>query len=160
MSTPESDKTHALLIPRLGREPPERRLQARLPAPHSGFAKWIFERWALRRKQFGAAFQNMHVVLQPHAELAGNVDAGFVAEGHVRRKRDAFSVVEQRIGRGEIGPLVAIQSDTVAYAVCEVFEAGSITGRNDQLSRGCVHCIAMNPRPGRGPTCILRLLDA
>ena len=47
----------------------------------------VLQRRALRCEQFRAVLGSVHIVFEAYAELAANVDPGFIAESHVGRKR-------------------------------------------------------------------------
>src|SRR5690348_16646919 len=77
------------------------------------------DRRALRREQARAVDADMHVVFQPHAELARDVDAGFVAEGHA-----GFDAA--RVALHEVIPLMHVHADAVTEAVREIRVAGTV----------------------------------
>src|SRR5262245_48066572 len=57
------------------------RSSAILPlSPGAPLSKRRLQRIALRREQLRAGFRDHHVVFEPHAEFAANVNARFVAE--------------------------------------------------------------------------------
>src|ERR1700690_2076119 len=91
--------------------------------------KRLLQRWTLRREQFGAVLQNMHVVFQSDAELSANVDSRLIAEGHLRLK---FC----RIAAHQIRPLVSIHAHAVSQAMREVFEVWAVARIGDYLARG------------------------
>src|SRR5260370_3233983 len=78
----------------------------------------VFERGALRGEHLSAVGGDDPVVFEADAELAGDVDAGFVGECHVGRQGCG-------IAADDIGPLVVVQADVVAYARGEQFVVGS-----------------------------------
>lgn len=77
----------------------------------------------------GAGGGDDHVVFTAEAEFAGDVDAGFVGEGHAR--------FENRFaGADKIGMLMAVEADAVADAVGEEFVVGAEAGIcDDGVSR-------------------------
>src|SRR6185312_16205495 len=77
------------------------------PATYPRLRERMFERRTLRREQARAAFSDVHVVFQAHAELAGNVNAWLVAEGHVPFQRALVAAYQ-------VIPLVAIHADAMA----------------------------------------------
>src|ERR1019366_9739373 len=70
----------------------------------------ILQARALRREQLGRGFGDVHVVLEPDAELALDVDAGFITEGHARLQ-------PERVALDQIRPLVPVHADAVTHAV-------------------------------------------
>jgi len=66
------------------------------------------------------------------AEFAGDVDAGFVGEGHAGFEYGLAAV-------DEIGMLVDVQADTVAEAVSEEFVAGTVPCGGDDSAGGIVY---------------------
>ena len=61
-------------------------------------------------KNFGPAFGHVPAVLEPDAELAGNVDPRLVGEAHAGRER-------RHVAMDQIGGLVPVHADAVAGAV-------------------------------------------
>src|SRR5712692_3845187 len=78
----------------------------------------VFERGALRGEHLAAVGGDDPVVLEADAELAGDVDAGLVGEGHAGGEWGG-------VAADEIGPLVAVHADAVAYAMGEVLVVGA-----------------------------------
>ena len=54
----------------------------------------------------------MHVILEPHAKLSSNIDAGLIAERHAGRQLG-------RVPADQVGPLVPIHADAVSHAMRE-----------------------------------------
>ena len=69
-------------------------------------------------KYFGPRGGHVEAILQPHAELAGNVDAGLVGEAHAGRQR-------RRLAVDQIDRLMHLHADAVAGAVRRAREACS-----------------------------------
>src|SRR5581483_5254166 len=114
--------------------------------------EWLFEGRAGRGEQLGAVGGYDHVVFQADTELATDVNAGFVAEGHAGRER-------QGVAAHQVGPLVAVHADAVAQAMGEVLVAGGEAGVADELARGRVHGFARRTRLRRLERRLLRALD-
>src|SRR5256885_1927803 len=95
-------------------------------------SKRIFERRALRCKEFCATFRDAHVIFQAHSEFAANINSRLIAECHVGRKR-------QSIAADQVRPLVSIHSDAVAHAMGEVFVIRTVAGVSDHLASRRVH---------------------
>src|SRR5262249_57541178 len=72
----------------------------------------VFRRRTLRREEFCAGLGDVHIVFEPHAKFAADVDAWFVAENHVRCE-------SRLISANQVRPLVAVHSHTVTDAVGE-----------------------------------------
>src|SRR5215831_15216280 len=70
----------------------------------------LFNRLTLRREKLRSALRDVQTVLEPDAELAVAHDRRLVTEAHARL--DLL-----RVAFDEVGPLVAIEADTVAGAV-------------------------------------------
>src|SRR5258708_545510 len=79
--------------------------------------KRILQRRALRREQLRSVFGDVHVVFQTHTELAANINAGLVAETHIRGQ-------QLRVAPDKIRPLVAVHADAVAQTMGEVLVIG------------------------------------
>ena len=73
-----------------------------------------------------------HNVLAADAEFAGDVDAGFVGEGHPGFE-NGFAGVD------EIGMLVDVEADAVADAMSEEFVAGAVACGCDDGAGGIIH---------------------
>ena len=101
----------------------------------------IFQRRALRREQFRAVLRDVHVVFEPHAELAANINSRLVAESHVGLQLGCVTAHQVR-------PLVAVHAHAVAEAVREVLVARAVAARPRSL---CAprHPPRRTPAPGR-----------
>src|SRR5439155_7585554 len=115
-------------------------------------AEWIVEGWALRGEQLGAFVGDQHVVFQAHAEFSANVNAGLVAEGHVRRKR-------QSVAAYQVGPLVTVRPQAVANARSEVVVVGAVSGVGDHLAFRGVHSLTFHSGTRRGQRRTLRTVN-
>src|SRR5258708_9402340 len=92
----------------------------------SGGGEGVFEAGALRGEHLAAVFCDVPVVFEADAELAGDVDAGFVGEAHAWGERGG-------VAADEVGPLVAVHADAVADAGGEVLVVGGgARGRDDR----------------------------
>ncbi len=89
----------------------------------------------------GAVLGDDHAVLGPDAELAVDVDARLVGEGHPGLELEGVAL-------DQIGVLVAFQPDAVAEPVGEVLVAGAEARVFDDLAGGGVHRLAGRARPG------------
>ena len=85
------------------------------------------------------------VVFEADAELADDVDAGFVGEGHAGFQRGV-------VAADEVGPFVAVHADAVAEAVGEVLVVGAVAGGGDDVAGGGVDGLALDTgaRGGEG----------
>ena len=106
----------------------------------------------MRGEHLAAVFGDVPVVFETDAELAGDVDAGFVGEAHAWSQRSG-------VAANEIGPLVAVHADAVADAVGEVFIVGAVAGGGDDIACGCVDGLALHAGAGGGECGRLRLVD-
>jgi len=70
-------------------------------------------------EEFGAVFGDVHVIFEADAEVAAEVDAGFVGEDHAGNHLLG-------VAADEVGPFVHVEADAVADAVVEVVVAGSV----------------------------------
>src|SRR5690349_11387172 len=98
-----------------------------------GSAERLFER-GLKvggEKLRGAVRGNDHIVFAAHAKFSGNVDSGLVGKRHARLK-NGFAAAH------EIRMLVAVEPESVADAVREIFVIGSVAGAGDDGARGIV----------------------
>lgn len=75
------------------------------------------------------------VVFEADAELADDIDAGFVGEGHAGFERSVVAAYEVR-------PLVAVHADAVAEAVSEVLIVGTVAGVGDHFAGGIINSVA------------------
>ena len=98
----------------------------------------IFQRRALRRQQLGAILVMSMIIFEADAELARDIDAGLVAEGHAGLRR-GFRSQPNMLLRTKVGPLVHVHADAVADAVSEVLEAGSVAAIDNDLARRGIH---------------------
>src|SRR5689334_2975895 len=96
----------------------------------------IFERRALRCKEFSAVFSNVHIVFQADPEFSADVNPGLIAERHIRCKR-------QSIAADQVRPLVSVHSDAVTEPMGEVFVIRTVAGVCDHLARGRVHRLSL-----------------
>ena len=80
----------------------------------------------------GAAGRDGHQVFTADAEFAGDVDSGFVGEGHVGQETRVAAV-------DEVGMLVDVEADTVADAMGKEFVTGAVACGCDYRTRGVVH---------------------
>src|SRR5258708_8221815 len=87
----------------------------------SGGGEGVFEAGALRGEHLAAVFGDVPVVFEADAELAGDVDAGFVGEAHAWGEWGG-------VAADEVGPLVAVHADAVAEAAGGGFEVGAVPG--------------------------------
>src|SRR5579863_2898842 len=69
----------------------------------------------------------MHIVFEANAEFTADVDAGLVAEGHVRPEFDG-------IAAHQIWPLMPVHAHAMAQAMREVFVAGAIACISNHFS--------------------------
>src|SRR5208282_2645928 len=97
----------------------------------------VLQRWALRSEQFRASFHDVHVVLQTDAEFSADVNAWFIAKGHLRLE---FC----RVAAHQVGPLVAVHAHAVSQAMGEVHVTGAEARFGDDLARGGVHGTGFN----------------
>src|SRR5215467_6576874 len=95
----------------------------------------MLERGGLAGHQFGATGSYHHDVFEPNPKFAGNVNAGFVAEGH-----RCFQL--RLIAANQISPLVSLQANAVADSMSEVLIIGSESGISDNLPGSCIHLFA------------------
>ena len=97
-------------------------------------AQWFFEgRLEARSEELGGASGgDGHHVFAADAEFSGNVDAGFIGEGHAGFE-DGFA------GVNEIRMFVDVEADAVAEAVREEFVAGAVARGSDDAAGGIVH---------------------
>src|SRR6202011_569481 len=112
----------------------------------------MFEAWALRGEHLAAVCGDVPVVFEADAELAGDVDAGFVGEAHAGGERCG-------VAADEVGPLVAVHADAVAQAVGEVFVVGTVAGGGDDVAGGGVDSLALDAGMGGGEGGGLGLVD-
>ena len=117
-----------------------------------GDGEGVFETWALRCEHLAAVFGDVPVVFEADAELAGDVDAGFVGETHSECER-------RGVATDEVGPFVAVHADAVADAVGEVFVVGTEAGGGDDVASGCVDGLARYARVSRGKSRGLGLVN-
>ena len=75
------------------------------------------------------------VVFEADSELADDIDARLVGEGHA-------GFEDGVVAADEIGPLVAVHADAVAEAVGEVFVVGAVAGVGDDFAGGVVDGVA------------------
>src|SRR4051812_14643113 len=109
--------------------------------PHVGLAllavgfglERLFYRWALRREQLGAVLGDVHVVLEPHAELPLDVNPRLVAEHHSRLQRQRL-LPPEHVVLHQVRPLVSVHAHAVAEAMREVLEAGAVPVVHDDLA--------------------------
>src|SRR5271170_6713717 len=118
----------------------------------SGGGEGVFEAGALRGEHLAAVFGDVPIVFEADAELAGDVDAGFVGETHARGERGG-------VAADEVGPLVAVHADAVADAVSEVFVVGAVAGGGDDVARGGVDSLALDAGTSGGEGGGLGLMD-
>src|SRR5579863_66491 len=97
-------------------------------------AEGVFERWALRSQEFRPVFGDDHVVFEANAELALDVDAGLVAEGHAGLEVGS-GVEAEHVVAHQVGPFVAVHADAVADAMREASEAGAVAAVDNDLAR-------------------------
>ena len=112
----------------------------------------MFERRALWGEHFAAVFGDVPVVFEADAELASDVDAGFVGEAHADGEW-------RGVAADEVGPLVPVHADAVAYAVGEVFVVGAVAGGGDDVAGGGVDGLALHAGMGGGECGGLGLVD-
>ena len=101
----------------------------------------MFETRALWGEHFAAVFGDVPVVFKADAELAGDVDAGFVRETHAGGERSG-------VAADEIRPFVAVHADAVTYAVGEVLVVGTVAGGGDDAAGGGVDGLALDTGMG------------
>ena len=112
----------------------------------------MFEAWALRGEHPAAVFGEVPIVFEADAELAGDVDAGFVGEAHAGGERCG-------IAANEVRPLVTVHADAVAEAVVEVFVVGAVAGGGDEVAGGGVDGLTLDAGMGGGEGGGLGLVD-
>ncbi len=112
----------------------------------------MFERRALRGEHLAAGFGDVPVVFEADAELAGNVDAGFVGEAHAGGEGCG-------VAANEVGPLVAVHADAVADAVGEVFVVGAVACGGDNCAGGGVDGLTLDAGAGCCEGCGLGFED-
>src|SRR5581483_6728798 len=83
------------------------------PSRGSSPSERLLEAVRLRRKQFGPRLRDQHVVLETDAELAGDVNAGLVAEHHT-------GLEFERVTAHEVRPFVSVHPHAVTHPVGEV----------------------------------------
>src|SRR5262249_37139680 len=96
------------------------------------------------REEVSALLVDVHVVLEPDAELAGYGDHRLVAETHAGLDR-------RRVGFHEVRPLVVVEADAVAGPVGQAwkFVSGPEAGVGDHLACGRVDRLARRANPHR-----------
>src|ERR1700682_6324914 len=100
-------------------------------------SKRFFQRRALRRKKLSASSGDVHAVFQAYAEFAADVDSGFVAETHPGGNR-------RGIAADQVGPLVSVHANPVAYAMAKVFVVGAVAGVGNDFASGSVHSLTLD----------------
>src|SRR5579864_2846731 len=85
----------------------------------------------------------MPVVFETDAELAGDVDAGFVGEAHPGDERGG-------VAANEIRPFVTVHADAVAEAVGEVLVVGAVAGGSDDVASSFVDGLTLDAWVGCG----------
>src|SRR5438046_3116914 len=118
----------------------------------SGGSEGVFEARALWGEHFAAVFDDVPIVFEADAELAGDVDAGFVGETHAGGERGG-------VAADQVGPFVAVHADAVTYAVGEVFVVGAVAGRGDEIAGGGVDGLALDTGMSCGEGGRLGLVD-
>src|SRR5262249_8624715 len=113
-------------------------------------AEGFLDGTALRGEKFGAAFGNVHAVLEAYAEFFVIGNHRFVAKAHARTKRSF-------VAANQVRPLVSIESDAVTGAVRK---SGDLVVRSearirDDLTRSRVDCFAGNAHFSCGKSGIL-----
>ncbi len=95
----------------------------------------------MRGKHLPAGFDDVPVVFETDAELAREIDAGFVGEAHA-------GCEGRGVAANEIGPLVAVHADAVTDAVGEVFVVGAVACGGDDRARGSVDGLTLDAGAG------------
>src|SRR5712692_298661 len=112
----------------------------------------ILERGTLFGEQLGPALGDVHVVFEPHPELAANIDAGLIAERHMRCQG-------QLVAANQVRPFVALHSHPVADTMREELVPRPITGANNHLARRPIDLLARHAGPRRPQRNALSLVN-
>src|SRR5688500_10846192 len=72
--------------------PVMRALRAEPPPSSAPASEGPIDRWWRQAEIFGAGRGHVEAILQPHSELAWNINARFVGEAHAGRQRRGFAV--------------------------------------------------------------------
>jgi len=103
-------------------------------------------------EEFCTVFGEEHVVFEAEAELAAEVDAGFVREEHAGDELLG-------VAADEVGPLVHVETDAVAEAMDKEVVAGAVAGVGDDLAGGGVDGLHFYAGTGGGEGGGLGVLD-
>src|SRR5579863_6456477 len=102
-------------------------------------SKRIFQGWALRCKQLGAGFCDVHIVFKADPELTTDVDSRLVAESHVRLQKGG-------IAPHQIRPLVPIHSHAMAHTMSKELVVRPIARAGNDFSCRCIHGLTLATR--------------
>src|SRR6185437_8161667 len=102
-------------------------------------------------EQSGTVGSDVHVIFQSHSEFPNDVDAGLVAEGHVRLNRAL-------VAAHQVVPLVAVHADAVPEAVAEILVIGAEAAVAHHLARCGIHGLHGRAHLGGSQRRLLRLV--
>src|SRR4051794_21340566 len=77
----------------------------------------------------------MHNILQPHAELAPDINTRLITESHVRRERHL-------VAANKVRPFMSVDAKAVPYPVRKVLVTGTKSGLLNYFARSAIHCLA------------------
>src|ERR1700678_1552804 len=95
----------------------------------SRLAERIFQRWALRRKQLGGVFRDVHIVFETDTKFSVDVDAGLVAGRHIGRKPGG-------VAADEVWPFVTIHAQAVTETVGKILVVRTVARVSNYFSCG------------------------
>src|SRR5712671_4692149 len=114
--------------------------------------KRTFQRRTLRREQLRAILRDVHIIFQPHTELAPDIYTRLVAGSHVGLKL-------LRIPANQIRPFMPIHTHAVSKPMREIFVIGTITCVADYFAGGRVDRSTLRARFCRRECATLRTMD-